>query len=94
MLADDHRVDVHRPNSKPLGQVDAEAEAVEQRPRGEDAVVPSQLPGQVSERIGRVGDDQQDRTGGGCDDLGDELSINRGVRLEQRQASVGVGIVG
>ena len=60
MFTDDEGFDGVRADAEALGEVDAESQAVEQRARAKHAVVTGQLASEVGERVGWIGDDEQD----------------------------------
>ena len=61
MFTGHHRLDVAGPYPQPAGQMHPEAQAVDQRAGGEDPVMAGQVPGEIGERVGRVGHDHQHR---------------------------------
>src|SRR6185312_1586026 len=69
VLAQHLRLDRYRIDAKLLRQVNAEPQAVEICPGAQHAIVAGELAGEVGQRIGWVGDDEDYRLGRGGDDL-------------------------
>ena len=94
MLADHlslHRCGVH---AEPLREMEAKAQRIEERPAAHHAVVTGDSPREVGERIGRVGNHEEQRLGSRSGNPGNQVPIDRGVGAEQSQAARGIVAVG
>jgi len=83
---------LHLDGTRPqlLGDVEPEAEAVEVGPAADDVIV-AELPHQVRERVGRIGDDDDDSLRRDPVYARNDVPVDRRVRRQQTQASCGVG---
>jgi hypothetical protein len=88
MLADDERLDVAGPYAQPLGQVDAEAQAVDQGAGGTNPIMSCEPAGEAGQRVWRVGDHHQDRLRRNRHDLGNDSRVDLRIGVQQPQPSL------
>lgn len=94
VLAHHQGLHIAWPGLEPVGELDTEPQAVDQRAREEHPVVSGQLQCEVRQRIGRIGDHHQHRLRRDGDDLRDDVRVHLGVGLQQPQPALWVGAIG
>src|SRR3984957_17966680 len=94
VFAEDLRLDGGWRDVESAAQMYPKALAVEHGTGTEDAVVACQLPRQIGEGIGRIGQDEQHGVGTRRDDLRSYIAINRDVLVEQAQPPLRIAAIG